>query len=119
MIAPAFDAVRRDALDLLGELPAWQLPAAGWQRVATALAAAAEAAAATDAEALDAALADLELAGPVRITRLGSTPVLPPPPPVRERTNHLVHALGGDPPQPSPQPYPSPHPSDDPPEEPR
>ncbi|NAS23846.1 hypothetical protein GT755_19375 [Herbidospora sp. NEAU-GS84] len=32
---------------------------------------------------------------PGRRDTIGSTPVVPPPPPVRERLNQLVHALSG------------------------
>jgi len=48
-----------------------------------------------DVEALTAATADMELAGPLRIIRIGTVPIVPPPPPIRERLNRLVHALGG------------------------
>lgn len=97
MSTGSFDTVRADALELLDALAGWRLAPARWDRVAEVLAAAAEAAAGGDAAALDAAVGELELAGPVRITRIGATPTLPPPPAVRERANHLVHALGGSP----------------------
>jgi hypothetical protein len=51
--------------------------------------------AAADLDALAAATADLELAGPLRITRIGATPVVPPTPPVRDLLNRLVFSLGG------------------------
>ncbi|WP_329179207.1 CATRA system-associated protein [Streptomyces sp. NBC_01477] len=104
MSTGSFDTVRADALELLGVLADWRLAPARWDRVAEVLAAAAEAAAGRDAEALDAAVGELELAGPVRITRIGGTPTEPPPPAVRERANHLVHALGGAPAGPRPAP---------------
>jgi CATRA-associated small protein len=50
-----------------------------------------------DGEAVRRAVADLELAGPVRATRIGAAPLVPVPESVRDRANHLVHALTTEP----------------------
>ena len=47
----------------------------------------------------EAALRDVtmgvKLMGPIRITRIGDVPLLPPRPRIRERANRLIHSLGG------------------------
>ncbi len=73
----------------------WEMTPARWELLAGILAEIAEAAESGDPDALAAARAGLELVGPVRITRIGSTPRQPPPPPVRERINHLIYRLSG------------------------
>jgi hypothetical protein len=97
-----FDAeARADALDVLNDLLEWQLAPQRWERVEQIVDSIVEALAAGDVDALREATAELELAGPVRITRIGSTPLLPAPEQVRDRANHLVHSLGGAPREPS------------------
>jgi hypothetical protein len=79
---------RDDALTVLREALAWELPASGWAGVGDALS---KLAASRD---LEADLGYLELAGPFRIaTRVGDEPVTPIPAPVRERVNELIHSL--------------------------
>ena len=87
--------VRTEALDVVSDALQWQLADARWQAIEQMLAAMAAALEVDDLEALAAATADLELAGPLRITRIGATPIVPPPPPIRDRLNRLVHSLGG------------------------
>lgn len=87
--------VRAEALDVVSNALRWQLADARWQAIEQVLTAMDAALAADDLAALTAATADLELAGPLRITRIGATPVVPPPPPVRDRLNRLVYSLGG------------------------
>lgn len=89
--------VRAEALGVISDALRWRLADARWQVVEQVVAAMAGALAAGDLKALTAATADLELAGPVRITRIGAMPIVPPPPPVRDRLNQLVHSLGGTP----------------------
>jgi hypothetical protein len=90
-----FDAeARADALDVLNDLLEWRLAPQRWERVEQIVDSLVEAIAAGDGDALREATAELELAGPVRITRIGSTPLLPAPERVRDRANHLVHSLG-------------------------
>lgn len=99
---PEFDPEAiSDALDVLGDLFVWQLVPLRWQRVEQILDSLTEALATGDADTLRDATAELELAGPVRATRIGATPVVPAPESVRERVNHLVHSLGGTAPPPT------------------
>jgi hypothetical protein len=97
---PFDDETKADALDVLNDLLEWQLAAQRWERVERIVDALAEALAAGDADALREATAELEVAGPVRITRIGATPQIPAPERVRDVANHLVHVLGGAPPPP-------------------
>jgi hypothetical protein len=87
--------VRAEALSVISDIKQWQLTDARWQAIDQMLAAVAAALETDDPEALAAAIAELELAGPVRLTRIGAPPVVPPPPPIRDRLNLLVHTLGG------------------------
>ncbi|MFI7465118.1 CATRA system-associated protein [Nonomuraea sp. NPDC049646] len=83
-----------DALDVLDDLLEWRLASARWERVRDLLDALAAALRSHDPEAAQEAVAELELAGPVRVTRIGTKPLLPPSEDVRDRRNRLVHALG-------------------------
>jgi hypothetical protein len=86
--------VRAEARDVVGDALLWRMNDARWEAIAQVLAAMDEALAAGDLDALAAATADLELVGPLRITRIGATPVVPPPPPILYRLNRLMHVLG-------------------------
>ncbi|MFF3503845.1 CATRA system-associated protein [Streptomyces sp. NPDC003247] len=97
--------LREAALVVLRDVRLWRLPPDRWERLAGLLDTAAGALRAGDADRFDQATVELELAGPVRITRIGdphrgspreSVPA-PAPPPVRERLNHLIHTLSGGP----------------------
>jgi hypothetical protein len=90
-------AARGDALEALLDASQWDLSEVRWVAIEQILKAMQEALTNGDLDAFVAATTDLELAGPFRITRIGAGPVKPPPP-VRERLNQLVHALGGTPP---------------------
>jgi hypothetical protein len=72
----------------------WELTEVRWNQLTETIDIAIAAHASGDMDALQDATIQLEVAGPVRITRIGATPQVPPPPPVRERVNHLIHALG-------------------------
>ncbi|MEI5098340.1 hypothetical protein RB200_06315 [Streptomyces sp. PmtG] len=89
------DEARDDAVDVLQELFGWELAPQRWERVDAIVGELARALACGDGEALREATADLESTGPVRITRIGATSLIPVPEPTRDRANHLVHALGG------------------------
>lgn len=85
--------VRLAALDAVTDALEWELPAARWQRVDDLVRAIGDALSAQDLTALDAATIELELAGPVRITRVGATSQVPPPPYVRERISRTKSTL--------------------------
>jgi hypothetical protein len=93
--AEGADGDRAKAVRTLRAALAWKLAPARWNLVAELLDLLAEAAQAGDGALLAAAAAELDQVGPVRITRIGSTPKQPAPEPVRERLNHLVHRLSG------------------------
>jgi hypothetical protein len=82
-----------DALDVLGDLGAWRLAEPRWAQVETILESLVTAVAHGDVDGLRRATAELEVIGPVRITRIGATPTVAPPRRVRDITNHLVHQL--------------------------
>ncbi|MFI0483522.1 CATRA system-associated protein [Actinomadura sp. 9N215] len=85
-----------DALAVLGDLLVWKFSSERWERVESIVVRMREAVDAHDEAALVEATVDLELAGPTRITRIGDTPLVPPPRRVRTRANELIHSLGGD-----------------------
>jgi hypothetical protein len=89
--------MRAEALDVVSDALEWRLAEARWEAVEQVLVVMDAALEAGDPDALAAATADLELAGPLRITRIGATPVVPPAPPIRDRLDRLVHSLGGGP----------------------
>ncbi|WP_158851422.1 CATRA system-associated protein [Saccharothrix deserti] len=95
------DDAREVALDVLG----WRTTSAEWEEIAELLASAITATEAGDRQALRAATIALELASPLRITRLGDErrDREPPPEPVRERVNRLVHVLDDQPDRPVPE----------------
>ena len=84
---------REEALEVLVDACQWRLTEKHWQSIDQTLTAMDAALKARDAAALATATADLEIAGPVRITKIGDPPVEPPAP-VRDRMNRLVHSLG-------------------------
>jgi hypothetical protein len=84
------------ALDVLMDVQGWWLPQARWTRVTEIVQSIDKALSAGDPVALEAATIDLELASPIRITRVGATPQVPAPAPVRERINRMVHTLTSD-----------------------
>ena len=86
---------RAEALDVVLDALQWRLADARWQEIERVLAAMAAALDAGDPGALAAATADLELAGPLRLIRIGAPPVVSPAPPIRDRLNQLVYSLGG------------------------
>ena len=93
--AGAFTEARAEALDVVSDVLQWQLHEARWRPLEQVLAAMDAAVAAGDTAGLMAATANLELAGPLRVTRIGAAPVVPAPAAVRDRLNRLVYALGG------------------------
>lgn len=96
---PIDDEARNDAVDVLQDLIEWELAPQRWERVASIVGSLADALAQGDGDALREATAELELTGPVRITRIGAKSLVPVPEQTRDRANHLVHALGRQPKQ--------------------
>jgi CATRA-associated small protein len=87
--------VVEDAVHVLADLLLLELSPARWEGIAGILEALAAEVAVSDLSNLGEATIQLELAGPVRITRIGALPTEPPPPRVRERINQLIHTLSG------------------------
>lgn len=85
---------RDDAVDVLKDLIEWELAPQRWEQVDSIVDSLADAVARGDGDALREATAELELTGPVRITRIGAKSVIPVPEETRDRANRLVHALG-------------------------
>ena|SRR5712691_10602314 len=81
-----------DALDVLYDAIQWQLTAARWESIEQILLAMDAALASGDMRAFAAAASDLELAGPMRISRIGHS--VGPPPAVLTLQGKLVHTLG-------------------------
>lgn len=86
--------IRSSAVRVLDYILRLELTEARWIRVDDILAIAAEAAAAGDFGTLRAATSQLRAIGPIRVIRIGGTPVGPPPPKVRERLELVRVAVG-------------------------
>lgn len=93
---PEAAAARTYALDVLAVVQDWVMIEARWQVIADLLAGLEDAAASGDPRALTEASSELELAGPVRLTPIGGTPLVTAPTPVLFRLSRLVRELGGD-----------------------
>lgn len=89
------DGVRAAALNVVLGVLGWRLAATRWDAVGDTLDKMDAALTAHDKDALNDATTDLDVAGPSRIAPIGATPVVPPPAPVRDLLNRLVHELGG------------------------
>jgi hypothetical protein len=90
-----FEDARSEALDVLLGALRWQLTDDRWQKMQPVLDEMKSALEAADAPALMTATAQMELFGPVRISRIGATGPVPPPISVRDGVNLLVHELEG------------------------
>ncbi|WP_107655633.1 CATRA system-associated protein [Nocardia suismassiliense] len=96
-VPPLDDETRDDILDVLSDLAEWRLPPPRGAYVAQAVDALTEAVANGDALAVREAIDEVELMGPVRATRIGTSDRSSAPSRVMDRVNTLVHTLGGDP----------------------
>lgn len=85
--------VEATARHVLAYILRLELTEARWERVDGILTIASEAAAAGELTGLRAAVNELRAVGPVRVIRIGGTPVGPPPVKVRERAELLRAAL--------------------------
>ncbi|MFC5824737.1 CATRA system-associated protein [Nonomuraea insulae] len=83
-----------DARAVLRDMLEWKLTPARWEQLSETIDIAVTAEKSGDLEALQRVTIELELAGPVRVTRLGARPTVAAPPRVRERVNLLVYELG-------------------------
>jgi hypothetical protein len=88
------DETRADAVAVLLDVLEWQLVPQRWKWVEQLVDSFADALAGGDVAAMREATAELELAGPVRVTRIGATPLVAVPEPMRDRAEYLVHSLG-------------------------
>ncbi|SMD27477.1 CATRA system-associated protein [Kibdelosporangium aridum] len=86
-------AIRRDAREVAADVLEWQATAEEWAAIAQLVTAAIEAWDAQDWPALERATVALELASPLRATRMGDERRVKSSisEPVRERVNRLVH----------------------------
>jgi hypothetical protein len=87
--------IYRDGLTILRGLLTWELSPARWEGVMAILEAMATSLELGDRDTMAKATVDLERIGPVRFKRIGAESKDPPPAPVRERTNELIHRLSG------------------------
>jgi hypothetical protein len=92
-VAESDSSIRDAAIRVLDYILRLELTQARWDRVDDIVAVAVEAAAAGDFGTLRAATSQLHAIGPVRVIRIGGTPVGPPPPKVRERIEHMRVAV--------------------------
>ena len=91
---PGLDAESaEDALGVLADVTSWRLTDGRWSTVTTLLAALVDAVENGDVDAFRAATIQLELSSPTRITRIGAEPAVPPPAPVLEIADSVVHRL--------------------------
>lgn len=85
-----------DALDVLADVPEWELAPARWDRVREIMDRLIAAIRAGDLTGCRDAIADLELSGPVRLLRIGSVEATGIPQPVLDLRNTLVRSLRPD-----------------------
>jgi len=112
--APLDREAIEELLDVLDDVQQWKLAPSRWERVDHILDTIVGAVAATDLATLLNAITELELAGPVRVLRIGAGEVVSIPESVRDRVNHLVHTLrtGEESPPPPPRRDPADSPGD-------
>ncbi|MEU4222384.1 CATRA system-associated protein [Actinoplanes sp. NPDC026623] len=87
------DETLGDALDVLRDVVLWELTPQRWDQVGRLIGQISAAYAGSDPDGVREAIADLELNGPVRALRIGTTTVTGVPEPVLDRCNELVHTL--------------------------
>ncbi len=89
------DQVREEACSVLADMRQWEISPARWEEIAAILSDLALGLAQNDLDAVAAATIQMELAGPVRLIKIGAQ-AQPPPTPVRERINRLIDQLSGE-----------------------
>ncbi len=85
--------IRNTVVETLEHVLRLKLAEARWERLAELIEIAIEAQTAGDLDGLKQAADQLELAGPVRVTRIGGDDPIPPPAEIRERANELIYSL--------------------------
>lgn len=85
--------MRTEALEILQDVLIWRTRPDAWKEISRIVEAMAEAVSSDDPDALAARTGDLELSSPLRVIRIGDTDGDPAPEHLRERVNHLIHAL--------------------------
>lgn len=85
--------ILEDAVNVLQDVLQWHLSPARWEAIGAVIEV--MEADTADLDAISDGTSQLEMAGPVRITRIGSTPTEPPPQKIQERLNTLVEKLSG------------------------
>jgi hypothetical protein len=91
------DDTLAEVLDLVEDIDEWLLPRARWADVADLIVALSTAADVKDMTSIRSATAELRLISPLRVKLIGEEPAEPPPPPVRDRLNVLLHKLQSEP----------------------
>ncbi|WP_158854081.1 CATRA system-associated protein [Saccharothrix deserti] len=84
-----------DVRMVLDDLVQWEMTERQWRHVAGLVGTLAAAVRACGADAVRDATDAVELAAPVRVTRVGQEPVVPPPPFVLERRSETLDSLRG------------------------
>ncbi|PSL52112.1 hypothetical protein B0I31_11564 [Saccharothrix carnea] len=78
---------------VLDDLLGWEMTGQGWREVAELVADLTEAVRSGASDAVHDATEDLAVVAPVRATRIGEEPVVPPPPFVLERRSETLDSL--------------------------
>jgi hypothetical protein len=86
--------LKSDVVDIVSDALRWRLTEGRWRQVEQLVGAMRMALQAGDPQAVEAAVIDLELAAPLRIIPIGTTPVGPPAPRLRRLAMQIVHDLG-------------------------
>lgn len=81
------------ALDTSSDITKWHLPAGKWETVASLIDTTASAYTTGNVVEFRNATSWLELTSPRRTDLIGTEPTGPPPPPIRDRLNRLIHSL--------------------------
>ncbi len=82
-----------DAYLAISDAIQWQLPEERWEAIGQILTVMDATIKAGDIAGLAEATAELEVAGPLRLTRIGGTPIVPPNPEVRRLLGDLEYVL--------------------------
>ncbi|MGW5311210.1 CATRA system-associated protein [Nocardia thailandica] len=87
------EETRADLIEVLQDLTVWQLPPVRWEQIVATIDELASFLSIGDGAGARSALVELELLGPVRARRIGTSERVSITEPVRTRAARLVHAL--------------------------